>query len=134
MFILSCDYANVMSLVTSRLFSACKGEYPIFLSDMNLKISRANCVSNKPSPVSYSLYEKVNRNGLTPKNVRFFIQYGRHNKPVRKRLIANFDTILSDTFQILPDIFRTFVLMVFNKNNYSYRTLYYTYVSLKHAC
>ena len=37
MFIFSCDYANMTSLVlvTPRLFSAFKGEYAIFLSDVN---------------------------------------------------------------------------------------------------
>ena len=35
MCIFSCDYANMMSLVTLRLFSAFKGGYPSFLSDMN---------------------------------------------------------------------------------------------------
>ena len=35
MFIFSCDYANMTSLVTLRLFSAFKEEYPIFLLDMN---------------------------------------------------------------------------------------------------
>ena len=35
MFILSCAYAHMMSLVTPWLFSAFKGEYPVFLSDIN---------------------------------------------------------------------------------------------------
>ena len=35
MFIFLCDYANMTSLETPRLFSAFKGENPIFLSDMN---------------------------------------------------------------------------------------------------
>ena len=37
MFLFSCSYAIMMSLVTPQLFSAFKfkGEYPIFLSDMN---------------------------------------------------------------------------------------------------
>ena len=56
MFIFSCDDANMTSFLTPSLFSAFTGEYPIFLSDMNFQISLANCVSNKPSPVSYSLY------------------------------------------------------------------------------
>ena len=33
--IFSFDYANITSLVTPRLVSAFKGEYPIFPSDIN---------------------------------------------------------------------------------------------------
>ena len=41
-FIASCEYANMTSLVIARLFSAFKEGYPIFLSDMIFSISHAN--------------------------------------------------------------------------------------------
>ena len=48
MFIYSCTYAIVTSLVTPWLFTAFKGEYPVFLSYIIcFLISHAN-VSNKP--------------------------------------------------------------------------------------
>ena len=50
---------------------------------------RMHCFSNKCSTVFYSIYWMVYRNGLTPKNVPFFV-HGRYDWPVRKRLIENF--------------------------------------------
>ena len=49
----------MMSLVAPRLFSAFKGEYPVFLSGINFKILHANCVPNQPSTVFYSLNKNL---------------------------------------------------------------------------
>ena len=40
----------------TRLFSDFTEEYPDFLSGINFRISQTNCVLNKSSTVSYSLY------------------------------------------------------------------------------
>ena len=67
------------------------------------------------------------------KNVRFFIQYRRYNKPVRKHLVANFIIPFWMThFEFYQRSFRRSCLWLFNKN-YSYRILNCTYVSLKQA-
>ena len=178
MYIFIYDYACMTSLVTPRLFAAFKGEYPIFLSYMIFFFRMQTAFQINLLSFLIAILEGIQK-WINTKNVRFFIQYGRYNKHVRKRLNANFMIEYWMTrfkfnktsfrrsclcffvfflfFFFVFFVFCFFVLFLFlffcccfffvfvfcfvliKKNirffnkKYSYRTLYCTYVSLKHA-
>ena len=72
------------SLMTLRLSFAFKGRYPVFLLTSSFKFRMQTAFQINLLPFSITFIRRL--------TVRIFVQYGRYNKPVRKRLIANFMT------------------------------------------
>ena len=86
-FVFSCAYAAMTSLVTPRLFSTFLSEstpFSCLTSIFKFRSQTAFQINLLLSIAIKRWYAKM--------DFRFFIQYGRYNKPERKRLIAHFMT------------------------------------------
>ena len=76
-------------LVTPRLFFAFEGVFSVFLCDGIFKFRMQSAFQMNLLSFSIAFIRRYTEMDLQTKFL-LFVKYGRYNKPVRKRLTANF--------------------------------------------